>query len=53
MTSKKEFSKVMSVNGAFYVLLPKEYCQKHRIDKGDFIQREIEPDGIKFIPQEA
>lgn len=41
------------MNGAKYVLLPKDYCEEHRIEKGDFIQREIEPDGIKFIPQEA
>jgi hypothetical protein len=53
MKSKKEFAKVLTVNGAIYVLLPMDFCRNHRIERGDFLQREIEQDGIKFIPLEA
>lgn len=50
---KKQFSRVIEINGSKYVAIPAPFVKRYNIQKSDFIEHVIENGSVRFIPQEA
>ena len=48
MKYKNEYVRVVSLNGALYVLIPHDFAVEHKIERADYLIRIRKDDGVEY-----